>query len=382
MNRTVSLLMTVVMIVGMAAVIPAAGLAQSSQSVVGAVAYNQEAPNANASNVTAGERLSGVMRVQAAEFEGELQTRTFGIKVARAKTADAKAEIVQEQLGSIQQRLTELEQRKHQLQQARENGEISEGRFAGEMAQLTAETETVKQLSNASESRAQELPRDILERKGINVSAIQQLKQNAENLTGPEVATIARSIAGPSVGQPMSQGPPGQVGLPQDRGATAGPPAGRSQSGQAGAPSDRGSSSDKGSDGSAESTVERAAQRVEAARGHVDRAKQRVGDNASEDASDALDRAEAQLDRAEKALQDARTALDTGNEAEAIDLAEQAIDHTRQAEQYAQDAIDRVQEDEHDSDRQQTDDQDGSQDGGDDGTEERNTNNRSTSGRR
>ncbi|MFP4589571.1 MAG: hypothetical protein ACLFO3_06370 [Candidatus Acetothermia bacterium] len=40
------------------------------------------------------------------------------------------------------------------------------------------------------------LPVELLEENGINTEAIQQLKEGAENLSGPEVAKIVRSIAG------------------------------------------------------------------------------------------------------------------------------------------------------------------------------------------
>ncbi|MDY6779809.1 MAG: hypothetical protein SV760_04545, partial [Halobacteria archaeon] len=49
---------------------------------------------------------------------------------------------------------------------------------------------------------------------GVNVTAIRMLKQKASNLTGPQVAAIARSIAGPPAGVPAGppQGVPGKVG--------------------------------------------------------------------------------------------------------------------------------------------------------------------------
>jgi hypothetical protein len=118
---------------------------------------------------------------------------------------------VKAQLDDIEQRLTELDERKATLTEARENGTISEGRYRAEMSRVAAETETAKRLANQSENVSQGLPADLLESKGINATAIQTLQERANNLTGPEVAEIARSIAGPKVGGPPADRGPAEL---------------------------------------------------------------------------------------------------------------------------------------------------------------------------
>lgn len=154
--------------------------------------------------VQPGEKLSGVVNVQQAEFEGEVDERTFGVKTATAETDEARADVVAQQLEDVDRRLDEIEQRKDELREKRENGEITEGEYRAGMAELNARTETTKRLANATEATANGLPADVLADKGIDVEAIQTLRDRADELSGPEVAEIARSIAGPDVGKSMA----------------------------------------------------------------------------------------------------------------------------------------------------------------------------------
>lgn len=188
----------------------------SGVSLVGAA---QQAPPGNETNVTPGERLSGIIGVQNAEVTGDLENRTFGIKVAQAASNDSRADVAKNKLQKVENRLSSLQDRKQALDRAKDNGTVSNGTYNARVAILAAETANVKQQLNATENATDGLPEELLRSKGINVDAIQMLKNNASNLTGPEVAKIARSIAGPNVGQSIAQnrspvdiGPPSNVG--------------------------------------------------------------------------------------------------------------------------------------------------------------------------
>ena len=197
MKRSTALAVGVVVAVLLA--VPAVGAAAAGGDVV---AQTNGTNDTNASDaVSPGERLSGVVGVQGAELEGEVDKRAFGLKVARAASDDARAQVVNEQFGDLEQRLQNLGERKQALEQARANGSMSGGEYAARVSGLAAESRTVSDLANNTNETAGGLPTDVLEANGVNVSAIQQLKTNASELTGPEVAEIARSIAGPRVGQ-------------------------------------------------------------------------------------------------------------------------------------------------------------------------------------
>lgn len=173
-------------------------------AIVLVVAMIGAAPLASASEtnrtdeqeITPGEQLVGVVGVQEAELDGELDERTFGVRMANATSDDAKADVAAEQLGDVEARLDELEQRKAAVEERRANGELAEGQHAAEMTRIAAETQTAERLTNASEEEASDLPAELLEERGVNAEAIVTLQDRANELSGPETATVARSIAG------------------------------------------------------------------------------------------------------------------------------------------------------------------------------------------
>ncbi|MFB6308278.1 MAG: hypothetical protein ABEH35_03020 [Haloarculaceae archaeon] len=244
MTRRIPVIAVAVLVVSALAALPMAGVAAQTNETdstptetptpTATPDANETANDSDANaSVGPGAQLAGVVSVQEAEIEGDVQQRTFGIKIAQAATANAKAEVVGQQLGEIEQRLQNLSERKQELREARENGSMSEGEFRAKMARLHAETQTTKQLTNDTANVTEGLPEETLRENGINVTAIQTLKERASELSGPEVAKIARSIAGPNVGKtarPAQAGPPanvtdGERGPPENTtGGERGPP--------------------------------------------------------------------------------------------------------------------------------------------------------------
>jgi hypothetical protein len=207
-----STIVAVALAVTAIAAIPVAGLA-ATDGQPGADQVENSTENGNAS-VAPGERLSGVVGVQQAELEGEVDRRAFGLQIARAAGNDSRADVVREQSHSIERRLAELEQRKQTLDRARENGSMNEGQYRAEVAEMAARTETVRDLAGRTENATRGMPAELLESKGINVSSIQRLRKHASNMMGPEVAEIARGITGPGA-SPVDRGPHGPDSGPQ-----------------------------------------------------------------------------------------------------------------------------------------------------------------------
>ena len=176
--------------------VPAVGMATLSDSGAAEQASNATAP---------GERLAGVVGVQQAEIEAGLEHRAFNIRLQRAASESEQADTVSEQVRDVETRIEELEQRKDELEAMREAGEISEGRYRAEIARVATQIEALETLSNQSARAAGELPAELLEERGVNVTAIQTLQERANELSGGEVAEIARDIGG---GPPEDLGPP------------------------------------------------------------------------------------------------------------------------------------------------------------------------------
>lgn len=244
MTRTTPMAVLVLAALVVAAPMAAAAPAPGPVAMFGQDSGTPTATPADNSSVAPGEKLSGVVGVQQAEVEGEVAERTYGVKVARANSDEAKAAVVAETLGEVEQRVTELEQRKQTLQEARENGSMSEGEYRAKMATVAAELSTARGLANASEDTARGLPADVLEAKGVNATAIQALQDRAQNLSGPEVAQVAQSIAGKDVGTSMADAAPNDTG-----GEAAGDQAGAPNGTDGGTPVGPDDGAPNGSDG-------------------------------------------------------------------------------------------------------------------------------------
>lgn len=221
------------------AALPALGIAGTSLDP--GAAQQTEVTNGS---LSPGERLAGVVSAQQAELDGELAERSFGLQLAAASDNATRAGVLATQFNDTEQRLATLEERLERLTDRREAGEVGPGRYAAETARIEAERRSLQRLANYTARAAAELPADVREQRGVNVTAIQALSERASELGGQAVSEIARSIAGPRTGQSIAEqrggGPPPGVpggvpgndsrpgGAPDDApggdGETGGPP--------------------------------------------------------------------------------------------------------------------------------------------------------------
>ncbi|MXV60667.1 hypothetical protein GS429_00995 [Natronorubrum sp. JWXQ-INN-674] len=208
MQRRTTVTLMIALMVALAAVpFGAAGVLASE---------HEQETESDAGSVSPGEQLSGVIGVQEAEVNGELSERTYGIKIANAESDDERADVVDDQLADVEERLAELEQRLDELEDARNDGEITEGQYRAEVATAAAEKATVERNAEAAQTNADELDPELLEERGIDLEAIEDLRDRASELGGEEVAAIAQSIAGNAVGQ--SPAPDREPGAPIETG--------------------------------------------------------------------------------------------------------------------------------------------------------------------
>lgn len=219
MSRTAALFAALALVVAGVAV-PAAGSAPAA----GGVAGQEDTSNGPATSDGPGARLAGVVAVQGAEVEGEIADRTFGVRIARANSNGSKAAVVADTVADLEARLGAIEARRRALEEAREDGNLSRARYAAEVAALAARSVSVNRRLDHTAAVARGLPDDALAEKGVDVSAIQALRTRSADLTGPEVAEIARSIAGPGVGRELSTAGNATAGPPADRPSPAGGP--------------------------------------------------------------------------------------------------------------------------------------------------------------
>ena len=205
MGDIAAVVAVVVVLAGVAGAVGAVGAGPAGPGVADA---EQATANQGDSEVAPGERMAGVVGAERASVESEVSVRAFDRRVAAADSSQAKARVVGGQIDDLQERFDELDAERAELEAARENGTLSQGEYRARLARLYAEERALQRLANRTEETARGLPAETLREQGVNVTAIERLRTDARNLTGPEVAAVARSVAGRSVGRPAGAGPP------------------------------------------------------------------------------------------------------------------------------------------------------------------------------
>lgn len=174
-------------------------------------------------DTTPGEQMSGVIGVQNAEFEGEITERGLFIALEQAETDAETAAVLEETVPTLEDRVNDLEDEHTALNTAHEQGNMSDGQYYATIAALETERAMLERVANHSHAAAGELPPTLLDEREIDVDHIQQLSERAGEMGGADASAIAREIAGPNVGEPMSdrgpdRGPPETPGPPSTPG--------------------------------------------------------------------------------------------------------------------------------------------------------------------
>ncbi|MFB6295677.1 MAG: hypothetical protein ABEH66_02405 [Halobacteriales archaeon] len=212
-------------VIALALVFVAVGAPIAGVAVVTADGASTPTP-ADEAAVAPGDRLQAAVGVQRAEVDGDIRERSFGVAFTTAGTNDSKAAAVGALVEDLEARLGRLEQRKRELDAARDNGTISKSEYRAELTVLAARIATVRRLANQSAAASRRLPAAALERRGVDPASIRALGNRAANLTGPEVAAIARSVAGERTGKGLAGGNRPNVTGPPSGGPGGGPPGG------------------------------------------------------------------------------------------------------------------------------------------------------------
>jgi hypothetical protein len=182
-----------------------------------------------------GARLSGIVGAHQAELRGAVSERAFGLSVAAAVSNGSRARMVQTETEHLEVRLQELENESAALEAASQNGTVSNGTYQARSTTLTAQINALESRINQTSVEGEQLSATVRAAHGVNMTRLAELQAAAGNATGQEMASIARSIAGPRSGHPgvrrgppahagPSMGPPTNVTPGAPRNATNGPP--------------------------------------------------------------------------------------------------------------------------------------------------------------
>jgi hypothetical protein len=256
--------------VGMTVVAPVAAFAPAGP-------VPQAGGNGTADNGTAGDtadngtvngsfgtQVTSFMQASAASANSSVESGIWQVSVNRSAQPEGA---VENRTAALDRRLDRLQNRSEALAAMR--GEIPEVAYTARASAIRAQVDSLR----TAISEANETARRV----GVNTTRLDRLRDRAANMTGPEVAALARNItdvrrgpppgAGPPNGTP-GEGPPGNgtAGPPGEGppgNGTAGPPGegppgqgppdsagnGTDNSGNGGPPDDRGNGQDDDGDG-------------------------------------------------------------------------------------------------------------------------------------
>lgn len=170
--------------------------------------------NGAESNSTAA--VSTHMQSSAADTENTVDAELFSKQYEMADDESREA-LVLDRTDDLVERLETLEAEREELRERQD--ELDRGAYQARMAKFTVEIRSLEREIVRTEQRANET--------GVNADRLGELRTNAEDLSGPEVAEITRQLGGPD--NVPGRGPPDDRpgnGQSDDR-SDDGPPAER-----------------------------------------------------------------------------------------------------------------------------------------------------------
>ena len=159
--------------------------------------------NDTANNSTLGADISSFMQTNAAEVDGAVETGMWTAAFNATENRSVRAELVERRTSELRTELADLQQRKRELVAEREEGNISEVAYKAKVSRLRGQINALRSAIDATSTRA--------EQTNASVESLDSLRSESENLTGPEIASVARNTTGVGVDNGQG-GPPGDVG--------------------------------------------------------------------------------------------------------------------------------------------------------------------------
>lgn len=206
MTTTRLAIVFVVLVVGALAVAPGA-----SAAIVGglvdstAESGDSEAETAN-DTTSMGAEVSTFMQASAADTDESVDARMF-ISAYENGDDETRERVVTDRTTHLEAKLTELEAEHDDLVDRKDS--MNPAAYNAQLTRLVVQLDSLERAIDDTEPRAAEV--------GVDTEALEELRSNASNLSGPEVAAVATNIAG--IDRP--RGPPQAV---SDRGNDSGPP--------------------------------------------------------------------------------------------------------------------------------------------------------------
>lgn len=210
-GRQIPLILALAVAVALLFAMPVVGSGVAGSQVT-QVENNTTSEDTSAQNGSFGEQLSAFMQSSAVDANTTVESGMWNAGVNASATPAQEVTNRTTQLEREQQR---LERKVAQLQEKRD--QLPAVAYTAQASALRERIRSLQERINGTERTAQ--------RVGVNASALDRLRTQTENMSGPEVSTIARNITdaprGPPAGvpgNPPSAGPSDdQTGPPENR---------------------------------------------------------------------------------------------------------------------------------------------------------------------
>lgn len=168
------------LVLGGVVAVPAAGA-----NVAGGLFQEGEETDERSDEPTMGEEVSSFMQSSSADTDESVETEMF---VTAYENADdeRRQEVVTDRARTLEGKLDQLRSEREEL---RERGsELNDTTYSARMSRLAVRIGALERAIDETEPRAAEA--------GVDRETIDQLRTETSNLSGPEIAAIARDLAG------------------------------------------------------------------------------------------------------------------------------------------------------------------------------------------
>lgn len=176
---------------------------------VGATAQADETTETNDSD-SFGAEISSFMQASSAEAEGEVEDGMFSAAIQRADGPEERRSIIEQRQERLQQRQARLQERRSEM----DTGDGADVRDRALATHVTIGAANLERSVNGTERAAQAA--------GVDTATLDEIRRNARDLRGPEVAELAGSLGNglqsSDRGKPIDVPTPGNVG-PDEPGA-------------------------------------------------------------------------------------------------------------------------------------------------------------------
>jgi hypothetical protein len=160
-----------------------------------------------------GADISSFLQSNVAETDGAVENGMWSAAFDGTENQSVRERLVERRTNELRDELAELHAEKEELLAEREAGNISETAYKARISRLAGQINALEASINATSSRAQTIDSDVEE--------LNSLRTEAKNLSGPEVAAVARNVSGVGNGND-GQGPPDNPGNGNGNGADNG----------------------------------------------------------------------------------------------------------------------------------------------------------------